>query len=255
MVTEFFRTFPIFAVVLASASALAGTPDWMRDATRTPLPNYPKNPDVVTLLDERVVSVSPDGEVRSTHRKAFKILRPTGRDKGRIYIYFDSQREITSLKAWGITATGEEFEVKKSDAITAGYSEELYSDTHYLVLQIPGAQPGNVVGYEFQQRERPSILQSIWAFQDENPVHHGRFVLELPPTWAYAASWRNHGVVPPQQSGANQWTWELTDIDPVQIETDMPIWSAVAGQLQVSFAPKDSTDKNNESWTQVGRWY
>ena len=96
-------------------------------------------------------------------------------------MYFDSQTEITSLKGWALTAAGEEYEVKKGDAVTAGYSEELYSDTRYQVLQIPAAQPGNVVGYEYQQLERPFVLQAQWPFQDEVPVRHARFVLELPP--------------------------------------------------------------------------
>jgi transglutaminase-like putative cysteine protease len=245
------------AIVLLSANALAGTPDWLREAAKAPLAKYPEDTDAVVLLQERLVTVSPDGRVRSTYRKAFKVLRPSGRSKGMLYVYFDSQTEITSLKGWALTASGAEYEVKKGDAATAGYSEELYSDTRYQVLQIPAAQPGNVVGYEYQQLERPFVLQAQWPFQDEIPVRRARFVLELPPSWTYAASWRNHQPLNPQQTGDNRWTWDLSDIEAVRSEPEMPNWRAVAGHFGVSFAPKasDSASQNNGSWAQLGRWY
>jgi len=245
------------AIVLSGANALAGTPDWLRDAARATLPSYPDDPDAVVLLEERLVTVSPSGEVRTTYRKAYKILRPAGRTKGTLYVYFDSQTEITSLKGWALTAAGEEYEVKKGDAVTAGYSEELYSDTRYQVLQIPAAHPGNIVGYEYQQLERPFVLQALWPFQDEVPVRHARFVLELPPSWAHAESWRNREPVTSQQNGNNRWTWELSDIDAVRSEPEMPTLRSVAGQFGVSFSPKasDSASQNNGSWAQLGRWY
>ena len=245
------------ALVLSAANALAGTPDWLREAAKAPLPSYSADTDAVILLEERLVTVSPGGEVRSTYRKATKILRPAGRTNGTLYVYFDNQTEITSLKGWALTAAGEEYEVKKGDAVTAGYSEELYSDTRYQVLQIPAAQPGNVVGYEYQQVERPFVMQALWLFQDEVPVRHSRFVLELPPSWTHAVYWRNHEPVSPQQTGANRWTWELSDIEPVRSEPQMPTWRSVSGQFGVSFSPKasDSASQNNGSWAQIGRWY
>jgi len=242
-------------MAFAGVTALAGTPDWLRDAARAPLPNYPGDTDAVVLLTERVVTVSSNGEVRSTYRKVIRILRPGGRENGTLSVYFDSQTEVTSLKAWGITANGEEFEVKKGDAVTAGYSEELYLDTRYLVLRIPGAQVGSVIGYEYQQLERPFVLQAIWGVQDEIPVRHARFTLELPSSWTYAASWRNREEVKPQATAENHWMWDLSDIEPIRLEPHMPTWRAVAAQFQVSFLPKDQLNQNNGSWAQIGRWY
>jgi hypothetical protein len=255
MRTRICRLFVILVIAFSGGTAVAGTPDWLRDTARAPLPNYPEDTDAVVLLDERLVTVSPSGEVHSTYRKAFKILRPAGRENGTLYVYFDHQTETTSMKAWGITAAGEELEVKKGDAVTAGYTEELYSDTRYLVLRIPGAQVGNVIGYEYQHLERPFVLQAIWVFQDEIPVRRGRFVLELPSSWTYAVSWRNHAPLSPQQSGDNRWTWEFTDIEPIRSEPEMPTWRSVAGQFEISFSPKDPASQNNGSWAQIGRWY
>src|SRR5215469_11209479 len=123
MLNRICRLLVLLVIALTAATAVAGTPDWLRDAARTQLPTYPEDTDAVVLLEEKIVTVSPSSEVRTTHRKAYKILRPGGRTHGALYVHFDSQTDISSLKGWSITKTGEEYEVKKGDAVTAGYSE------------------------------------------------------------------------------------------------------------------------------------
>jgi hypothetical protein len=248
----------ILALFFLKLTALAGTPDWLKQLAVAPLPPYPDDPDAVVLLDERLMSLSPAGEVRTTYRKAYKILRPQGRIRGRVYVYFDSETQLTFLKGWSITSQNEEYEVKESDAVeTTAFSESLYADTRYKLLQIPGSQPGSVIGYEYQQRERPSVLQAVWSFQDEIPVRHARLALDLPSNWSYTAYWRNHVAVSPKPTGQNRWMWELADIDAIQSEPQMPTWRSVAGQLGISFASKSSgtSEANQRTWAQVGRWY
>ena len=248
----------IIALAFPGARVFAGPPEWLKQVAQAPLPSLPQDTNAVVLLDERLTAVSPAGEVRTTYRKAFKILRPDGHARGTVYVYFDSETRLTSLKAWGITSRNEEYEANERDAVeTAAFSESLYADTRYKVLQIPAAQPGNVIGYEYEQRQRPSVLQEIWTFQDEIPVQRARFTLELPSTWSYTAYWRNHAAVSAQQTGGNRWTWELANIEPIESEPQMPSWRSVAGQFGLSFAPKASTspDRNHSKWAQIGRWY
>src|SRR6266849_8360217 len=198
------------AFVFAGPLASAGTPDWMKQVAQAPLPPYPADTDAVVLLDERFTTISSAGEVHITYRKAYRILRPQGRTLGTVYVYFDSETQLKFLKGWSITSRNEEYEVKESDAAgTSAFSESLYADTRYKLLQIPASQPGSVIGYEYQQRQRPSVLQAIWSFQDQIPVRRARFVLELPPNWSYTAYWRNHAAVNPQKAGDNRWAWEL----------------------------------------------
>jgi len=245
-------------LVLASSFARAGTPDWLRQTRQTSLPTYPDDMDAVVLLDERSISVSPTGEVHTTYRKAYKILRPNGRSRGTLSVYFDTETRLSFMKAWTITSDNEEYEVKESDAIeTAAYSEGLYADTRYKVLQIPATRPGSVIGYEYQQRGRPFVLQAIWSFQDEMPVRFARLSLELPSNWTYTSYWRNTSVVNPRQSGENRWTWELSNIEPIRSEPDMPTWRSIAAEFALSFAPKKPTSGNQvlTSWNQIAQWY
>jgi len=248
----------LITLAFAGTPAFAGVPDWLKQVAQAPLPSYPDDTAAVVLLDERLTTVSPTGEVRTTYRKAFKILRPEGRTRGTVYVYFDNQTQLTFLKAWSITSRNEEYEVKEGDAVeTAVFSESLYEDTRYKLLQIPASQPGNVIGYQYEQRQRPSVLQVVWSFQDEIPVRRARFILELPATWGYTAYWRNHAAMSPQQTGENRWTWELVNIEPIRSEKQMPNWRSVAGQVGVSFATKApmSPDRNDSTWAQIGRWY
>src|SRR5260370_15262494 len=138
----------IVGLVLTGTLAFAGTPDWLKQAVQVPLPTFADDTDAVVLLDERLTTVSPAGEIRTTYRKAYKILRPEGRTKGTLYVYFDNETQLTFLKAWSITSQNGEYEVKEGDAVeTAAFSEGLYADTRCKILQIPAAQPVNVIGY------------------------------------------------------------------------------------------------------------
>src|SRR5512142_971810 len=78
------------ALVLAlSLPAFAGTPDWLRQAAKVQV--HPSTDEVaVVLLDEQITTVTPDGEIRSTYRKAYRIIRPQGRDLGVVAVTFDS---------------------------------------------------------------------------------------------------------------------------------------------------------------------
>lgn len=256
--SELFRFCKFGLLLVLTGAAFAGTPAWLKQAAQASLPEYTDAPDAVVLLDERLTTVSASGEIRTTFRKAYKILRPGGSSKGIALVYFDNDTQLTFFKAWSITSNNEEFEVKEGDAVeTAAFSESLYRDTRYKVLQIPAAQPGNVIGYEYQQKQRPLVLQTMWSFQDNIPVRFARFALELPSTWKYSVYWRNHAPVSPQQPGQNRWVWELANIDAVRSEPEMPTWRSLAGLMGLSFAKTDADPGGQtfSSWEQIARWY
>ena len=234
--------------------ASAAVPDWLRQAAAETLPKYPDDTSAVVLLDEQVTTVNESGEITTLYRRAYRILRPEGRKRAAVVVYFDSDTKLTFLKGWSIPAQGKEYEIKEKDAMETGLSSEiLYQDTRYKVLTIPGANPGSIVGYEYEQRERPYVFQETFWFQHDIPVHRARFVLSLPPGWEYQAHWTNHA--PPPATGAS--TWELTDLPGVESEPSMPAWRALAAHVAVSYFPKDAglREKSLASWQDVGRWY
>jgi hypothetical protein len=55
-------------------------PEWMRAAAHQTLPEYSKDTVAVVLLDEQQTTVKDNGEIETKYRRAYKILRPEGRD-------------------------------------------------------------------------------------------------------------------------------------------------------------------------------
>ena len=203
----------LLATLGLAPSAGADTPAWLQAAAGLPTPVVSEKMDAITLLDERVIVARENGEIRTIVRRAYRILRPAGREHGKVAVPFDNDTRITSMKAWCIPAQGKPYEVKEKDAVEIGISSgELYSDNRVKVLQIPAAEPGNVVGYEVERKERPYIFQEIWWFQDVHPVLQARLTLQLPAGWEYKASWVNWPDQLPSAAGENQWTWELRKI-------------------------------------------
>lgn len=245
-------------VVLWIPSAAAGTPDWLRALAHQPLPKYPDDTNAVVLWDEQLTTVNQQGEIKTLYRRAYKILRAEGREHGTLVVYFDEETRLTYLKAWSIPAQGKEYEVKEKEAVeTSPFSEGLYVDTRLKVLKIPGAEPGSLVGYEYEQKRRPYVLQDILLFQQEIPVRHSRFTLQLPAGWEYSVFWLNYSAVEPRATSGNQWTWELEDVPAVEREPSMPPWRAVAGRLAVAYFSReaDLRRKSHRSWSDVGQWY
>ncbi|HWY20447.1 MAG TPA: DUF3857 and transglutaminase domain-containing protein [Candidatus Acidoferrum sp.] len=231
----------------------------MHALVNAPLPSYDEKTDAVLLYSETSVTVSSSDKIRTQVREAYKILRPNGRDRGTVPVYFNPERKIKSLHGWCIPAQGKDFEVKDKDAIeisadTAG--GELISDTKFKVLHIPASDPGNIVGYEFEVEERPFFLQDIWYFQERDPVRESHFSLQLPPGWEYKASWLNHAEVMPSQAGSNSWRWTVNDVKEIRHEPLMPPFRGVAGQMILSFFTSGGPALNtNADWQMMGKWY
>ncbi|MGD0920566.1 MAG: DUF3857 and transglutaminase domain-containing protein [Terriglobia bacterium] len=248
----------LLSVLFSASQALGGVPDWLRAAARAPLPSYPNDTKAVVLLNEHVTTVKDNGEIETSYRHAYKILRPEGREYGTIGVYFDPETRLTYLKAWSISARGDEYEVKEKDAVETGaFGAALYDDTRHKVVRIPAAEAGSVVGYEYVQKRRPKVLQDTWYVQDEIPVRRARYVLRLPKGWEFQSVWLNHAEQKPEPAGESQWTWELENLPAVEQEPSMPAWQALAGRVAVSyFPPAASTGaKSHASWSDVGRWY
>jgi predicted transglutaminase-like cysteine proteinase len=242
-------------VIAAQGISVATTPDWLRTAAASPLPKYPEDTKAVVLFREQVTTVGDNGEIRTLHRNAIKILRPEGRNYGTVVIYFDKETRLSSLNAWCVPASGRDYEVKEKDAAEVGEFEELYQDTRYKVLRIPASEPGNVVGYEYEQRRRPYILQDAWQFQEKIPVLKARFELKLPKGWEFKTFWLNHAEVKPQAVSENGWEWELKDLPAIEDEPDMPPLTALAGRLGITYYARGGTEKSPTSWRAIGQWW
>jgi Domain of Unknown Function with PDB structure (DUF3857)/Transglutaminase-like superfamily len=258
----------VSAILIAAASLLSTSrlatagdaPQWMHAVVAAPLPQHDEKTDAVLLYEERTISIQSPEKIRTHVRLAFKILRPSGRDYGIAEIPFNAQSKISGLRGWCIPAQGKDYEVRDKEAMDVSLARiegsELISDVKDKLLRIPAPDPGNVVGYEYDEEEHPLVLQKVWWFQSQIPGRELHYVLELPPGWEYKATWVNHPEVKPTQSGSNQWEWVVSDIKAIRKEREMPPIQGVAGQLIVSFFPPSGASINGfASWPEMGKWY
>src|ERR1700716_3415547 len=155
-------------------SAAGDAPGWMHALVNVPLPAHDEKTDVVLLYSERIVAVQSADKIKITVREAYKILRPGGREYGTLAVSYNSHSKITGMRGWCIPAQGKDYEVKDKEAMEISLPKidgsELVSDVKDKLLRIPAADPGNIVGYEYEEEEQPLVLQDAWHFQETNPV-------------------------------------------------------------------------------------
>ena len=251
---------PIILCFLAAVRpAVAGdAPAWMHGLVSVPLPAHDEKTDVVQLYSEKIVMVQSADKIKTTVREAYKILRPGGREFGTLVVSFNSHKKITGMRGWCIPAQGKDYEVKDKEAIEISLPKidgsELVSDVKEKILRIPAADPGNIIGYEYEEEDQPFVLQDVWSFQETNPVREAHYSLQFPPGWEYKATWINYPEVKPTQSG-NQAQWVVRDIKAIKPENEMPPMRAVAGLLVLSFVPPGGgANRGFQNWREMGHW-
>jgi len=250
----------VVASVLSAVPAHAGdAPPWMRALTSVAIPGHDDKDNVVQLYSEEILNVNSNGKMKSTRRVAYKILRPDGKDIGVAHAYVDAETHVTGMRGWCIPAQGKDYEVKEKDSVESALPGvgELMSDMRVKTLQIPAADPGNIVGYEVEQEMRPYVMQDEWVFQSTVPDREAHYTLQLPSDWEYKAAWLNYPQTKPVSVGNNQWQWTLSDIKAIKAEDNMPPWRAVAGQMYISLFPPSGKGQQRgfENWSELGKWY
>ncbi len=248
-------------LVYASAFASSDAPSWAHALSNVSLPSFDEKTEAVLLYSDTSLTVVSADKVKRHVREAYKILRPEGRHYGTVFVYADSHRKVTSMHGWCLPTNGKDYEVKDKDAVEVSPPSveggELMTDLKVRVLTIPAPDPGNIIAYEYDVEEQPSVFQDVWYFQEFDPVRETHYSLQLPSGWEYRASWLNFPDAKPIETGGNQFQWTVTDVKGIRHEAHMPPFRGVAGQMIVSFFPPGGTGGRNSfsNWEGMGAWY
>ncbi|HUK29612.1 MAG TPA: DUF3857 and transglutaminase domain-containing protein [Candidatus Acidoferrum sp.] len=255
-VTSSFLLLLVVGLLCGRTAGAVDVPTWMRQAAAEPLPPVTAETVAVILYDEQETTVQKNGEVETTYRRAYMILRPGGKDLGLVRVPFDNETKITWIKAWCIPKNGKEYELKDKDSFESGYTREFYTDLRVKVMEIPASLPGNVIGYEYHQKQRPFFLQDEWGFQSTLPMHRSRFTLNLPPGWEHSSKWIHYPEQKALADTQSQVMWEVVNVPPIKPEPMMPDWRAIAGRMGVTFHPPSGTTSalGPTNWDQIGVW-
>src|SRR5260370_31015008 len=78
-------------------AASGDAPSWMHAVVSAPLPAHDEKTDAVLLYSETNVNVASTDKIKTVVRKAYKILRPSGREYGTALVSVNSNRKVTNL--------------------------------------------------------------------------------------------------------------------------------------------------------------
>jgi transglutaminase-like putative cysteine protease len=236
-------------------------PDWVRSAAAQTIPPYPADTNAVVLLDDTTYRVDPDGRAVEHCRRVVKILRPQGRDEGIIHVNFDKDTKILSMNVWGIGPDGHEYAMKDKDFVDAGFpgmeGAFEFADVKFRVARAPGNDPGGVIAYEYEQRERPYLTEKTWFFQEDIPSLSQSFTLQLPPGYTYGTVWAHHSPSEAANLEGRGWRWEMKDIPGIDLERVplSPAPESLAARMTVHYAGPGVVAADRSTWKSVGEWY
>jgi hypothetical protein len=235
-------------------------PDWVKTAAAQPLPKFPGTPKAVVLLDETTYTVGSDGRAVEHVRRVVKILRPQGREYGYPVVWFDKDSKILSMHVWSIDAAGHEYAIKDNEMMEIsppGEGGELYADTKAKVADPPGRDPGGVVAYEYERRDRPYLAETNWEFQDELPRMSQRFTLVLPAGYTYTTTWAHHAKVDGADLENHAYRWEMNEQQAIDLEhvPMSPSEGSLAARMTVHYAGPGLGQPQDGTWQGIGEWY
>src|SRR5215469_13024240 len=140
-------------------------------------------------------------------------------------------------------ATGEEFEI--------------YNDTRARVAEPPGGDPGGIVAWEYEKRERPYLAEADWPFQGGLPRISESFNLVLPPGYTFTTTWAHHPRIEPIDLEHQKYRWELNNVPAIDLERIpmSPSSESLAGRMTIHYSGPGLVFPEDGTWKGVGEWY
>ena len=168
----------VLAGVVESAAAKSpALPDWVLQAANAKLPEYPPSTKAVVLLEDKMLTVRPDGKAVERYRSVIKILRQQGRSYATVVVPFSNDYKLNTLHVWSIGPDGRQYTVKDDQIREEGNDEwgMLYVDERAKIVVPPGADPNGIVAYESEQTLPAYLNEEGWYFQNPIPSVHSVF--------------------------------------------------------------------------------
>ena len=248
-----------FSTLSIPALAKDSVPDWLREAAKDKLPDYPSTTNAVMLLYEVTYTVTEKGEAIEHVREAYRILRPQGREYAALSVSFRGQSKISDLHIWSIGADGQEYALKDKEMLEVGLNNgsELYSDARRRGAMAPAGDPGAVVAIEYQERMVPDAPEYTWMMQREIPIRKQSLRIELPAGYQYKVAWKGKEQVRPIDLEHGSYLWTLADTPAVDLR-DIPLApeeGGVANRVSVHYFGPGANVAARGDWQAIGEWY
>ncbi|HVG33062.1 MAG TPA: DUF3857 domain-containing protein [Pyrinomonadaceae bacterium] len=251
-------------LMLGAPAALAvedAPPAWLQQAAAANNPSYQKDVPAVVLFSEQVVTIAPDGRITTTKSYAVRILNREGREYANaVEMYLTGSSKVRDMRAWLIRGSGDVKKYGKENTLDQiSDPNDIYNE--YRVRIIPAerdADAGMVFGYQATIEEAPLFGQDLWRFQSRLPTLLSRYTLVLPAGWRASSVTFNHAKIEPTVTAGSTYTWELSNLPPIEKEPRSPEVTNLAPRIAVNYFPPDGSPvtgtKTFSSWADVSRW-
>ena len=261
-------SFMLVMAAAASAPARAAgddTPPWLLAAASTSVPAYDKDVPAVVLLKDQTVTVGADGRIVTTTNYAVRILTREGRAMAVASEWYATDGgKVRDMRAWLIRSSGDVKRYGKNEIIDrVSDMDDVYNESRISIISASDdADAGMVFGYQVTSEGRALFPQDEWMFQDRFPGVNAcvpalmsRYQLTLPAGWHASSVTFNHNNLEPSVSGSS-YSWQLTNLPPIEPEVASPKVTALAPRLAVSYFPVSAGSlRTFSNWADVSRWY
>jgi len=252
-----------FAIAVSALPVAAlgdEVPLWLQQAAARKVPVYDKKVSTVVLVDESTMTVGEDGRVITVSCYAVRILNQDGRRNAAAFVGYETDRgKVREFRAWLVRPGGSTKTYGKDHIIDEADINDVYEESRSKKITArDDAEPGSVFGYQVTAEVRPFFNQTMWFFQDTEPVLSSKLTLVLPAGWRASGITFNHTKIDPVVNGSS-YTWELRDIPPIEPEPASPSMFSLVARLAVNYSPTEGIrapeSQAFDSWTEVSRWY
>jgi hypothetical protein len=205
-------------------------------------------------------TVDPRGQAVEHVRRVVKILRPQGRDYGYPAVWYDKDSKVLSMHVWSIDSAGHEYTVKDNEILDVGQpgeGGELYYDARAKVADPPGRDPGGIIAYEYEKRERPYLAETNWEFQDELPTDAAEFHAGASAGLYLHDDWARHAKVDGIDLENHSYRWEMNDEPAIDLDhvPMAPGEGALAARMTVHYTGPGLAEPQDGTWQGIGEWY
>jgi hypothetical protein len=217
------------------------------------------NSNYARLLDIGNVTVKSDGTIVAKYRMTYKLFNERARDLlAEVNLpYNSSYQDIHVLSARTIKKDGTVVDVKPEDIRVASTAHEflMYDDAQGVGFSMPAIEDDCVIDYTWEEITRPLLMPgqfwTYWGFSGPEPVGLCRYVLKTPAEKKLNFKVYNDETLKPTVTLSTDgkfktYTWERSNLKPIDLEPGMPALSDVQSWMEVS---------SLDSWQDVAHWF
>jgi len=132
-----------------------------------------------------------------------------------------------------------------------------FQDDRFRVAHAPGADPGAVIAYEYEQRSRPFVTEETWFLQESIPHMNQSFTLELPAGYTFGTVWAHHKPIQAADLEHQRWRWEANGTAGIDLERIpmSPSADSLAARMTVHYTGPGLGATTDGTWKSIGEWY